>query len=153
LEQAIQMLELPIALTRDVDSAEVILALRSHERKHNSLRRMAFDSQIPIYTVKANTISQITRTLRQILNLGEPDITDALETNRFSQTGNSDEMDALEEARLALEQIVIPQGRPVDLLPRSAYLRKIQHELVEHYHLNSTSFGEEPNRCVRIYPA
>jgi stage III sporulation protein SpoIIIAA len=153
LEQAIQMLELPIALTRDVDSAEVILALRSHERKHNSLRRMGFDRQIPIYTVKANTIPQITRTLRQILNMGEPDITDELETSRLSQTGNSDEIDALEEARLAVEKIVIPQGRPVDLLPRSAYLRKIQHELVEHYHLNSSSFGEEPNRCVRIYPA
>ncbi|MBV9387354.1 MAG: hypothetical protein JOZ78_13105, partial [Chroococcidiopsidaceae cyanobacterium CP_BM_ER_R8_30] len=28
-----------------------------------------------------------------------------------------------------------------------------QHELVEHYRLKSSSFGEEPNRRLRIYPA
>ncbi len=62
-------------------------------------------------------------------------------------------MDALEEARLAVEQIVIPKGQPVELLPRSAKVRKIQHELVEHYRLKPNSFGEEPNRRLRIYPA
>jgi predicted RNA-binding protein Jag len=59
----------------------------------------------------------------------------------------------LEEARLAVEQIVIPKGQPVELLPRSAQVRKMQHELVEHYRLKSHSFGEEPNRRLRIYPA
>ncbi|MFM7792249.1 MAG: R3H domain-containing nucleic acid-binding protein, partial [Microcystis panniformis] len=55
--------------------------------------------------------------------------------------------------RLAVEQIVIPTGQPVELLPRSAKVRKMQHELVEHYRLQSDSFGEEPNRRIRIYPA
>jgi predicted RNA-binding protein Jag len=32
-------------------------------------------------------------------------------------------------------------------------VRKMQHELVEHYRLQSDSFGEEPNRRIRIYPA
>jgi predicted RNA-binding protein Jag len=62
-------------------------------------------------------------------------------------------MDALEEARLAVEQIVIPKGQPVELLPRSSQVRKMQHELVEHYRLKSDSFGDEPNRRLRIYPA
>jgi predicted RNA-binding protein Jag len=31
-------------------------------------------------------------------------------------------------------------------------VRKMQHELIEHYHLKSDSFGEEPNRRLRIYP-
>jgi predicted RNA-binding protein Jag len=66
---------------------------------------------------------------------------------------NEDEIEALEEARLAVEQIVIPKGQPVELLPRSATVRKMQHELVEHYRLKSHSFGEEPNRRLRIYPA
>ncbi|MGL6283484.1 MAG: R3H domain-containing nucleic acid-binding protein, partial [Microcoleaceae cyanobacterium] len=38
-------------------------------------------------------------------------------------------------------------------LPRSAKIRKIQHELIEHYRLKSVSFGEEPQRRLRIYPA
>jgi stage III sporulation protein SpoIIIAA len=67
--------------------------------------------------------------------------------------GREDEIDALEEARLAVEQIVIPKRQPVELLPRSASLRQMQHELVERYHLNSSSFGSEPNRRLRIYPA
>ena len=36
----------------------------------------------------------------------------------FSYTGSDDEIDALEEARLAVEQIVIPKGQPVELLPQ-----------------------------------
>ena len=54
---------------------------------------------------------------------------------------------------MAVEQIVIPQGQPVELLPRNAKVRKMQHELIEHYRLRSDSFGNEPNRRLRIYPA
>ncbi|MBD2102816.1 R3H domain-containing nucleic acid-binding protein [Leptolyngbya sp. FACHB-261] len=64
-----------------------------------------------------------------------------------------DEIEALEEARLAVERIVLPKGQPVDLLPRSAEVRKMQHELVEHYQLHSDSLGSEPHRHLRIYPA
>jgi predicted RNA-binding protein Jag len=81
---------------------------------------------------------------------GTPEIADL---SLFSSSGSDDEIEALEEARLAVEQIVIPKGQPVELLPRTAIVRKMQHELVEHYHLKSRSFGDEPNRRLRIYPA
>jgi predicted RNA-binding protein Jag len=42
--------------------------------------------------------------------------------------------------------------KPVELLPRLAFIRKLQHELVEHYQLKARSFGEEPKRRLRIYP-
>jgi len=71
----------------------------------------------------------------------------------FVSGGSDDEIEALEEARLAVENIVIPKGQTVELLPRSPKVRKMQHELVEHYRLRSTSEGEEPNRRLRIYPA
>jgi stage III sporulation protein SpoIIIAA len=72
----------------------------------------------------------------------------------LAYTGDAeDEWDALEEARLAVEKIVIPKGQPVELLPRSAPVRKLQHEFIEHYQLKSSSFGTEPNRRLRIYPA
>ena len=50
------------------------------------------------------------------------------------------------------KQIVIPKMKPVELLPRLAFIRKLQHELVEHYQLKARSFGEEPKRRLRIYP-
>jgi predicted RNA-binding protein Jag len=89
-----------------------------------------------------------------MLDMDDPSLPDATSLDLYLNRGDSDdEIEALEEARLAVEQIVIPKGQPVELLPRSASVRKMQHELVEHYHLKSRSFGEEPNRRLRIYPA
>ncbi|MBE9189552.1 AAA family ATPase [Gloeocapsopsis crepidinum LEGE 06123] len=153
LEQVIQVLNLPVVLTKDIDSADAILALRSHVKNHSKLRHIAKVRQVPIHMIKASTIPQITRTLRRMLDMDEPLTTDERELSLFTQGGSEDEIDALEEARLAVEQIVIPKGQPVELLPRSPKVRKMQHELVEHYRLKSNSFGEEPNRRLRIYPA
>ncbi|MBD2295855.1 AAA family ATPase [Anabaena sphaerica FACHB-251] len=153
LEQVISVLTLPVMLTKDIDSADAILALRSHVKNHAKLRQMAKARHVPIHVIKSSTIPQITRGLRRLLNIEEPEIADDKELQLFLHTGGDDEMDALEEARLAVEQIVIPKGQPVELLPRSSQVRKMQHELVEHYRLKSHSFGEEPNRRLRIYPA
>jgi hypothetical protein len=153
LEQVINVLTLPVILTKDLDSADAILALRSHVKNHAKLRQMAKARHVPIHVIKSSTIPQITRSLRRLLNIDDPDIGDDRELQLLLHNGGDDEMDALEEARLAVEQIVIPKGQPVELLPRSSQVRKMQHELVEHYRLKSDSFGDEPNRRLRIYPA
>lgn len=153
IDQVIEVLDLPIMLTKDLDEADAVVALRSQIKHHSRLRSIARDRHLPIYTVKANTIPQVTRIFRQILNLDDPNIPEPTDLRLFSKAGSDDEIEALEEARLAVEQIVIPQGQPVELLPRSAKVRKMQHELIEHYHLQSDSFGDEPNRRLRIYPA
>ncbi|MDZ7957238.1 MAG: R3H domain-containing nucleic acid-binding protein [Aulosira sp. DedQUE10] len=153
LEQVISVLTLPVVLTKDIDSADAILALRSHVKNHAKLRQMAKARHVPIHMIKSSTIPQITRALRRLLNMDDPEIADDRELQLLLHSGSDDEMDALEEARLAVEQIVIPKGQPVELLPRSPQVRKMQHELVEHYRLKSHSFGEEPNRRLRIYPA
>ncbi|WP_404790219.1 R3H domain-containing nucleic acid-binding protein [Altericista sp. CCNU0014] len=152
LEQVIQTLQLPILLTKDIDHADVVFALRSHVKSHAKLKQVARIKQVPIVSIKSNSIPQIARGLRRLLNMDDPDA-EVLDINMFSAGRNNDEMEALEEARLAVEQIVIPKGQPVELLPRPALVRKMQHELIEHYRLHSQSFGEEPNRRLRIYPA
>ncbi len=153
LEQVVSVLNLPVVMTKDIDSADAILALRSHVKNHAKLRQMAKARQVPIHMIKSSTIPQITRGLRRLLNMDDPEMGDDPDLQLFLHNGSDDEMDALEEARLAVEQIVIPKGQPVELLPRSAQVRKMQHELVEHYRLKSHSFGDEPNRRLRIYPA
>ncbi len=153
LDQVVGVLHLPVVLTKDIDSADAILALRSHVKNHAKLRQMAKARQVPIHMIKSSTIPQITRGLRRLLNIDEPEVADERELQLFLHNGSDDEIDALEEARLAVEQIVIPKGQPVELLPRSSQVRKMQHELVEHYRLKSNSFGEEPNRRLRIFPA
>ncbi len=61
LEQVIQVLNLPVELTKDMDSADALLALRSHVKNHSKLRQIAKVRQIPIHAIKASTIPQITR--------------------------------------------------------------------------------------------
>ena len=153
IDRAVDVLDLPIVLTKDLDEADAVVALRSQIKHHSRLRNIAKERHLPIYTVKSNTIPQVTRIFRQILNLDDPNVPEPTDLRLFTKAGSDDEIEALEEARLAVEQIVIPQGQPVELLPRSAKVRKMQHELIEHYRLKSDSFGDEPNRRLRIYPA
>jgi nucleoside-triphosphatase THEP1 len=153
LEQVIQVLNLPVILTKDMENADVILALRSNLKHQSKLRPIARARHIPIHTLKAGTIPQITKALRRLLDMDDPAMPETTDISLFTPSGTEDEIEALEEARLAVEQVVIPKGQPVELLPRSAKVRKMQHELVEHYRLKSNSFGDEPNRRLRIYPA
>lgn len=151
LERVIQTLGMPLVITKDLDSADAVLALRSHSKTQAKLKHMAQGRHLPVHLVKSNSIPQITRALQRLLRLD--DSPEAINLELFTRNGGDDELEALEEARLAVEQIVIPKGQPVELLPRSAHIRKMQHELAEHYRLKSLSCGEEPNRRLRIYPA
>ena len=153
LEQVIEVLRMPITLTKDLDNADAVMALRSQVKNHSKLVQLAKKKEVPIYSIKSNSIPHITRTLKQLVNMDEGDTSESADLRLFTKAGSDDEIEALEEARLAVEQIVIPQGQPVELLPRNAKVRKMQHELVEHYRLHSDSFGNEPNRRLRIYPA
>ncbi len=153
IDQVIRTLNLPVVLTKDIDSADVVLALRSHIRNQSKLRHLAKTRHIPIHTVKSGNAPHVVRALRRLLNMEDPNTPEIPDLTVLTQNASEDELEALEEARLAVEQIVIPKGQPVELLPRSSLVRKMQHELVEHYRLKSNSFGEEPNRRLRIYPA
>ncbi|MEL7352042.1 MAG: R3H domain-containing nucleic acid-binding protein [Cyanobacteria bacterium P01_A01_bin.116] len=154
LDHVVRTLSLPVKFTKDLGSADAVLALRSHIKNHSKIKDVAKARQVPVYTVKSNSIPQITRSLRRVLDLDdEGEMTEAINLDLFARNGADDELEALEEARLAVEQIVIPKSQPVELLPRSPKIRKMQHELAEHYRLKSLSFGDEPNRRLRIYPA
>ncbi|MDE5094380.1 MAG: AAA family ATPase, partial [Trichodesmium sp. St11_bin5] len=153
MEQVITTLGLPVVLTKDIDSADVVLALRSHTRKQSKLSHAAKTRHVPIHVIKNSGLPQIAKALRRLLDMEDPATPEFADLNLFAASASEDEMEALEETRLAVEQIVIPNGQPVELLPRSPKVRKMQHELVEHYRLKSASFGDEPNRRLRIYPA
>ena len=66
------MLNLPVLVTREIDNAEVILALRSHVKKGSKVQRLARRRQVPIHMIKANTVPEIARTLRRVLGIGKP---------------------------------------------------------------------------------
>jgi predicted RNA-binding protein Jag len=71
---------------------------------------------------------------------------------KISKIISNELLTPLEETRLVIEEIIIPQKMTIDLLPRPSSIRKLQHELITHYQLRGISVGQEPNRRLRIYP-
>ena len=51
-----------------------------------------------------------------------------------------------------VEQLVLAQGQPVELLPRSPRVRRLQAELAAHYQLASAEFGSGNQQRLRIFP-
>ncbi|KAI6690300.1 hypothetical protein NL676_027128 [Syzygium grande] len=57
-----------------------------------------------------------------------------------------------QEARVAIEQVVIPKGEPVELLPRSSSIMSLQIDLIRKYQLRSERVGKEMDIRLRILP-
>ena len=149
IEAIIKALQLPIVITKDVLKADVILALRSNVKQNTKLRQIAKSRQVTIYTVHNNTITHITRALRQILS---SHMVASVNWSKLFEFKKNIELEALAEAKVAIDRIVMAKKQSVELLCRFAYLRKMQHQLISSYNLISRSFGEEPYRRLRIYP-
>jgi len=149
IASVISSLDLPIILTKELEKSDAILALRSQVKQNAKLRQIAKSRQLIIYTIQNSTVPQITRALRQILNIN---ISSDLNWVELCKSKKFYEIQALQEAKLAIETIILNENSIVQLMPRSAYIRKMQHNLVDNYQLRARSFGEEPYRKLRIYP-
>ena len=51
----------------------------------------------------------------------------------------------------AIEAVANGKMDEVELSPQNAYVRRLQHQLVERHELTARSTGKEPNRRLRIY--
>jgi len=149
LEQAIRSRRLPVQCVESVEEADVVLALRQQLGQHPELRRRAQQAGVPILVIKADTLPQVQRGLERLLQRREPaDFPEA----EPARSGPDDDLAALEECRLAVEQLVLAKGQPVELLPRSERVRRLQAELAAHYQLASAEFGSGRQQRLRIFP-
>ena len=149
LRSLIKMLNLSVVVTRELQYANVVLALGNLIKNNKKLRQLLNSRNIPIYTIQNNSLCLLDTALKYLINKSTP--SPLIKEYRMRRLGNK-LLTPLEEVRLVIEEIVLSQKRVVDLLPRTGSVRRVQHEIVSHYHLNSLSVGEEPNRHVRIYP-
>jgi stage III sporulation protein SpoIIIAA len=134
IERAIANLRVPAAVARKWDDADVVLTLKALERRDNGKLRDIASQNVPIYAIKTNTTAQIQSCLKDLYDLPSLD----------------DEEVALREAEEATYQVML-HHKPVELSPQSSYIRRLQHQLVEKYNLQSRSTGVEPNRRVRVF--
>lgn len=138
LERAIANLRVPAVIARDYAGANLVLALKATFRKDPARLTDARSRGINTHIVKSNTYIQIESAVREIFGM-EPVL------------GPSDEDAALEEAEAAIERVQ-QSGEPVELAPQNAYVRRLQHQLVDQAQLTSQSLGDEPRRRLKILP-
>ena len=134
LEQSVRELGLPVTVARDLDDADAVVTLRNYYRRKPSALRDAESSGVPIYVLKTNTVLQMENMLASLYDL-QADPQEA----------------ALRETAEAIG-LVETSGRPIELSPQNAYVRRLQHQLAERHNLMSRSRGTEPNRRVELLP-
>nr|YP_009297525.1 hypothetical protein Hrvl_009 [Hildenbrandia rivularis]AOM67069.1 hypothetical protein Hrvl_009 [Hildenbrandia rivularis] len=148
INKVIKALQLPLVISKDINTADAVLALRCHVKHNAQLRRIARSRQIVIYSIHSDTIPQITRVLKRITN---SKVKNLIDWEKIFCHRTKAEIEALEEAQAAIENILMLKKQPVQLLPRVPSIRELQRMLVNIYNFTTRTFGEEPCCCLRIY--
>jgi stage III sporulation protein SpoIIIAA len=153
LKTLIKTLKLPIILTKDIQYADAILALANLVKNNRKLKQISQSKKITINTIQSNNLLQIAKALRRLVKKTSPNLVpQEKEKTRVVDIIHREFLTPLEEARLAIEEIVLPKSIAVDLVPRTSMIRKQQHELIYHYQLSSFTVGKDKNKRLRILP-
>lgn len=134
IERAIHNLGVNASIARKWDDADVVLTLKSLERKESDKLKSIAMENVPIYSIKTNTTAQVMNALKDIFAL--PSI-DAEEI-------------AIREASEAIYKVLL-DSKPVELAPQTSYVRRLQHQLAEEHRVMSRSTGMEPNRRLVLF--
>jgi len=137
LEQAAKRLSVPVRVVDDLHAAAALVTLKAYYRKHQRIVMDAEERGLPVYVLRANTVSQMESLLSDLFDLNATNLDEAEDT-------------ALAETRQAI-RAVMEGAASVDLNPASARTRRMQHDLAREANLISHSYGKEPFRRVRIY--
>ena len=149
LDEAVRRHDWAVQAVEDLMQADVVLSVRQGLGRQPELRRQARDAGVPILVIKSDTLPQVERALERLLMRRDS----GLSHRDAADSGDQfDASAALEECRLAVEQVVVPQGRPVELLPRSEDVRQMQADLVTRYRLRSDVYGSSGQRRLRVFP-
>jgi len=136
LDRSIKALGLPAKVARGLDRATMVLTIKSKARPGSKIVKLAEEHRIPVHVIKKNAASQVLKFLQFYFDVrGKEESEEA----------------ALSEADEAVDEVQ-KIHHSVDLAPQSAYIRRLQHKIVEESGFRSESIGEEPLRRVRIYP-
>ncbi|KAL2548891.1 P-loop containing nucleoside triphosphate hydrolase superfamily protein [Forsythia ovata] len=159
---AVMGLEDEIDVTNDTGSANAILTSSSEMKQNPWIRGVAKFHHLPVFVIKSNTMAQMVKAIRMILGMdsfgslqkqsNKSSFDIEIEDDAPKRKPSLEEIDALEEVRLAIEYIVIPGGEPVELLPRRSEIVARQLELVKSYRLAAENSGTELNPRLQILP-
>jgi hypothetical protein len=136
LVQAAKRLHVPLEVTDDPGRADAVMTLKNLYRRRPKVIADAERRGMPIYVLRANTVSQMEDFLIDLFRL------EVSPSDPFGE--------ALQEVEQGIAKIQAGAAF-VDLLPQSATIRRRQHQLARESQVNSKSYGEEPQRFVRLF--
>lgn len=142
VEKLIERMDFNVEITRNVEDADIVIAHKNFAKGGAKILNIAKEYRVQIFYVKTNSMAQIQKVLKDALDIrpyDNPDVPEFCDETEL----------ALDEAKKAVKQIM--EGAAViELAPQNTQIRKLQHELVEQYGLQSTSIGEGDDRHLRI---
>jgi len=138
LEQVAKDMHLNLHIVDKLGDANLLVTSKNYYRRKPQKIRDAETTNVPIYVLKNHTPSQF----RQFLNTIHPGTSKNSQPNQLKT--------AIDDVEQAVNQMQAGQ-ESVELDSQSAYIRRLQHLVAERNNLSSDSFGEEPNRYVRIF--
>jgi stage III sporulation protein SpoIIIAA len=136
LERAISELRLPVAVTTDLEQADIVLTLKSHAKRQSQKLREARGHAVEVHALRSNTLTQMENFLRDMFGAA-------------ARVGNEDA--AMQEVEDGVIEAV-ERRRPVELSPQPSHIRRMQHLYIERSGLQSESKGQDPTRRIVIYP-
>ncbi|KAF2287304.1 hypothetical protein GH714_039588 [Hevea brasiliensis] len=116
-----------LQLTDNISEADALLALQSKLKKNSGIQAAAKSHDIPIYVIKVNICDKLIGADNKGHKALASDCANGLKDSRSEENAKSlEKTDALEEARIAIEQVSEKIGREPDvrlcILPYQASL-------------------------------
>jgi len=136
LLRAITDLQVSATIAKTPKDADIALTLKAHEKRQPRTVKDLEDLGLEVAIIRSNTVSQMKAFLMQSFGL---------------ENQQDEEQEALSEVNEAVDR-VMSYGKPVELAPQSAHIRRLQHQLIEQHGLGSESRGEVPWRRVVVLP-
>ncbi|MCP9911877.1 AAA family ATPase [Cyanobium sp. BA20m-14] len=153
LEQVGRARQLAVEVVGSVELADAVLSLRHELGRDPHVRRQAQQLGLPILVLKSAAQPQLQRAMERLLERHRQQHADPDSTAVPPCLQGDDAHAGLEECRLAVERVVLPNGQPVELLPRSPRVRLLQAELAGRYRLRTAEFGRGAEQRLRVFPA
>ena len=138
LLQAANQLKVPGKIVRTLKEADALLTLRRYYRERQQPIIEAEKLGLPIFVLRSNSSQQMEQFLVDLFNLA-------------SVEENSQQDNMMVERTESAIQAVLNGQRWVDLASAPSAVRRVQHEMARQANLVSHSYGQEPNRHVRIF--
>ena len=143
LERAAMSTGVPVGIAASVPEADLVLTTKTHFRRRPGVLAAAEQAGVPVFVLRRNTADQIRAFLRESVRsrTEAPEVPPDAPKEIEAATG---------EAEQGVEDILAGRMAQVELGPRGAYVRRIQHRIAEEARLRSFSVGREPGRRVTI---